>query len=146
MQVQNDGLVVVVDGEKMLLLRNAGDAEYPNLEVIEQDEQESQANRVLRRDSPGRAFASAGARRSAYQETDSRQVDEDRFAADTAETLNRMALENQFESLVIVASPRTLGELRRHYHPELQKRLIGEVPKTLTNATIPDIERIVIQG
>ena len=39
MQVQHDDFVVVVDGEKMLLLRNQGDAEYPHLEVVEQDEQ-----------------------------------------------------------------------------------------------------------
>jgi protein required for attachment to host cells len=146
MQVQHDGFVVVLDGEKMLLLRNQGDAEYPHLEVIEQDHQESQANRDLRRDMPGRSFASVGPGRSAYDETDTRQIQEDRFAAETAETLNRMALEGRFQSLVVVASPRALGELRKHYHPELLKRLTGEVAKNLTNATLSEIERIVTEG
>ena len=146
MQLEHDGFVVVVDGERMLLLRNRGDAQFPHLELVEQDEQQSRANRELRRDSPGRSFASVGPGRSAYNEADSRQIGEDRFAADTAETLNRLALEGRFQSLVIVASPRTLGELRRHYHDELAKRLIGEVPKNLTNASLSDIERIVLES
>jgi protein required for attachment to host cells len=146
MQLEHDGFVVVVDGEKMLLFRNRGDAQYPHLEVIEQDEQEGRSNRELRRDSPGRSFASVGPGRSAYDETDSRQVREDRFAAETAETLNRMALDDRFRLLIIVAPPRTLGELRRSYHDELVKRLIGEVPKNLTNATLQEIERIVLES
>lgn len=146
MQLGHDGFLLVVDGEKMLLLRNRGDAEFPHLELVEQDEQQSLANRETRRDSPGRSFASVGPGRSAYDEPDSRQIGEDRFAAETAETLNRMALEDRFQSLVIVAPPRTLGELRRYYHDELAKRLIGEVPKNLTNATLREIERIVLES
>ncbi len=146
MQLEHDGFVVVADGEKMLLLRNRGDAQFPHLELVEQNEQQSRANRELRRDSPGRSFASVGPGRSAYDEADSRQVGEDRFAAETAETLNRMALEDRFRSLVIVAPPRTLGELRRVYHDELVKRLIGEVPKNLTNAPLAEIERILLES
>ena len=146
MQLQHDGFMVIADGEKMLLLRNRGDAEFPHLELIEQDEQQSRANRDLRRDIPGRSFSSVGPGRSAYDETDSRQIGEDRFAAETAEILNRMALEDRFQSLIVVAPPRTLGELRRHYHGELEKRLTGEVPKNLTNATVSDIERIVLES
>jgi len=92
MQLQHDGFMVIADGEKMLLLRNRGDAEFPHLELIEQDEQQSRANRDLRRDIPGRSFSSVGPGRSTYDETDSRQVGEDRFAAETAGILNRMAL------------------------------------------------------
>jgi protein required for attachment to host cells len=143
MQLEHDGFVVVVDGEKMLLLRNRGDAQFPHLELVDQNEQQSRANRELRRDSPGRSFASVGPGRSAYDEADSRQVGENRFAAEAAETLNRMALDDRFRSLIVVASPRTLGELRRSYHDELVKRLIGEVPKNLTNAPLDEVERIV---
>lgn len=146
MQLEHDGFVVVVDGEKMLLLRNRGDAEFPHLELVEQDEQQSRANRELRRDSPGRSFASVGPGRSAYDEADSRQIGEDRFAAETADTLNRMALEDRFRSLVVVAPPRTLGELRRSYHEELVKRLVDEVPKNLTNAPLDEIERLVLES
>jgi protein required for attachment to host cells len=143
MDVPHDAFVVVADGEKMLLFRNQGDREFPHLMVVEESEQESLSNRELRRDIPGRSFSSVGPGRSAYDEADSRQLGEDRFAAETAEMLNRRALDNEFESLIIVAPPRTLGELRRYYHGELNRRLIGEVPKNLTNVPVPEIEKIL---
>lgn len=145
MEIPHNGFVVVVDGEKMLLLRNQGDSEFPHLVLLAEDEQQSLSNRELRRDMPGRSFASVGPGRSSYDEADSRQVGEDRFAAETAEMLNRRALENEFESLIVVAPPRTLGELRKSYHDELQRRLAGEVPKNLTNTPVGEIERI-LQG
>jgi protein required for attachment to host cells len=111
--------------------------------VVEEGEQESMANRELRRDVPGRSFSSVGPGRSAYDEADSRQLGEDRFAAETADMLNRRALGDEFESLIVVAPPRTLGELRRYYHGELQRRLSGELSKNLTNAPVNEIERLL---
>lgn len=143
MDVPHNAFVAIADGEKMMLFRNQGDGEFPHLVVVEEGEQKSMANRELRRDSPGRSFSSVGPGRSAYDEADSRQLGEDRFAADTAAMLNRRALENEFESLIIVAPPRTLGELRRYYHDELDRRLIGEVAKNLTNVPVNEIERIL---
>jgi len=143
MDVPHNAFVVVADGEKMLLFRNQGDDEFPHLVVIEEDEQQSVANRDLRRDAPGRSFSSVGPGRSAYKEADSRQLGEDRFAAETAAMLNRRALENEFESLIIVAPPQTLGELRKFYHDELQRRVSGELPKNLTNTPVNEIERIL---
>jgi protein required for attachment to host cells len=143
MDVPHNAFVAVADGEKMLLFRNQGDGQFPHLIVVEEGEQESMANRELRRDVPGRSFSSVGPGRSAYDEADSRQLGEDRFAAETADMLNRRALGDEFESLIVVAPPRTLGELRRYYHGELDRRLIGEVPKNLTNMPVREIERIL---
>ena len=88
-------------------------------------------------------FASNGAGRSAYEETDWHQLEEDRFAAETAELLRKRALSNDFESLIIVAPPKTLGELRKHYHKEVEKRLAGEVAKDLTGHPVVEIEKIL---
>jgi protein required for attachment to host cells len=93
---------------------------------------------------PGRTFdASGGAGRSAYEETDFHQLEEDRFAAETAELLKKRALRNDFDSLIIVAPPRTLGELRKHYHKEVEKRLTGEIAKDLTGHPVSEIEKIL---
>ncbi len=143
MDVPHNAFVVVADGEKMLLFRNQGDDEFPHLVVIEEDEQQSVANREQRRDAPGRSFSSVGPGRSAYKEADSRQLGEDRFAAETAAMLNRRALDNEFDTLIVVAPPRTLGELRKFYHDELQRRVRGELPKNLTNNPVNEIERIL---
>ena len=76
-------------------------------------------------------------------ETDYHILEEQRFAADTAEMLKQRALRNDFEALVVVAPPKTLGELRKHYHKEVEKRLVAEVPKDLTNLPVPEIEKVL---
>jgi protein required for attachment to host cells len=144
MQVPHNTFVVVADGQKMLFFRNEGDAEFLKLEVERKREHEVPADRDLGTDEPGRTFdASGGAGRSAYEETDFHQLEEDRFAAETAEMLKNRALRNDYESLIIVAPPKTLGELRRHYHKEVEKRLAGEIAKDLTGHPVPEIEKII---
>jgi protein required for attachment to host cells len=145
MQVPHNSFVVVADGKKMLFFRNEGDAEFLKLEVDGKREQADLPDRELKSDDAGRAFdASGGAGRSAYEEVDFHQLEEDRFAAETAEILKQRALRNEFDSLIIVAPPRTLGELRKHYHKEVQKRLTGEVAKDLTGHPVPEIEKILL--
>ncbi|AJP72003.1 host attachment family protein [Sphingomonas hengshuiensis] len=143
MQIAHDAVVLVADGRKMLFLRNAGDATHPNLQVEENREQDSDATRDQGTDAPGRSFSSVGPGRSAYEQTDFHQLDEDRFAAEAAEMLKKRALGNDFESLIVVAPPRTLGELRKHYHVTVSDRLTGEINKDLTGHTIPQIEEAV---
>ena len=144
MQVPHNSFVVVADGKKMLFFRNEGDAEFLKLEVERKREQELPADRDLKSDEPGRAFdSSGGAGRSAYEETDFHQLEEDRFAAETAEMLKMRALRNDYESLIIVAPPKTLGELRKHYHKEVEKRLAGEIAKDLTGHPVTEIEKII---
>jgi protein required for attachment to host cells len=144
MQVPHNTFVVVADGRKMLFFRNEGDAEFPKLQVERKQVHENPADRDQKTDAPGHTFdASGGAGRSAYEEVDFHQLEEDRFAAETAEMLKKRALRNEFESLIIVAPPRTLGELRKHYHKEVEKRLAAEVAKDLTGHPVTEIEKIL---
>lgn len=144
MQVPHNSFVVVADGRKMLFFRNEGDAEFPKLEVERKRVQDNPPDREQKTDDRGRTFDSGGAGRSAYEEVDYHQMEEDRFAADTAELLKKRALSNDFEALIIVAPPRTLGELRKHYHKEVEKRLAGEIAKDLTGHPVNEIEKILM--
>ena len=90
MQVPHDAFVVVADGRKMLFFRNQGDADYPNLIVERVREQDNPPNRDHATDGPGTSFSSVGNGRSSYEETDFHQLEEDRFAAETAELRARM--------------------------------------------------------
>lgn len=144
MRVPHNSMVMVADGAKALFFRNEGDGEYPNLVVEKKEVQETPADRELKTDGPGRAFSSVGASRSSYSETDYHTLEEDRFAAETAETLRMRALRNDFDSLIVVAPPKTLGELRKHYHKEVEKRLSAEVAKDLTGHPVEEIEKILI--
>ena len=144
MQVPHNSLVLVADGKKMLFFRNEGDATYPNLQVEVAQEQEAPATRDQRSDAAGRASSPQGAAQSAIEQTDYHQQDEDRFAALAADMLRERALSGDFESLIIVAPPRTLGEMRKHYHKAVEQRLAGEIAKDLTGHPVDQIERIIV--
>jgi protein required for attachment to host cells len=144
MQVPHNSFVMVADGRKMLFFRNEGDSEFLKLEVERKREHDVGEDRDMKTDDAGRTFdASGGAGRSAYEEVDFHQLEEDRFAAEAAEMLKQRALRNEFESVIIVAPPRTLGELRKHYHKEVEKRLAGEIAKDLTGHPVTEIEKII---
>jgi protein required for attachment to host cells len=151
MQVPHDAMVVVVDGRKMLFFRNDGDAAYPNLQVTKKlidkhnPDHHEQATDL--------AGGSMGTRTSGAQwgagnmdEVDFHQLEEDRFAAEAAELLKKRALNNDFESLIIVAPPRTLGELRKHYHVSVSEKLAGEIGKDLTGHTVSQIEEALLKA
>ena len=140
MQLSHNTVVLVADGRKMLLLRNEGDGDYPNLVVERAEEHADPSTTDQGTDRPGRTQSSVGPGRNSYEQADWHQIEEDRFAAEAADVLKRRALANDYEKLVVVAPPRALGELRKHYHKEVEDRLIGEVDKDLTGHPLPEIE------
>ena len=144
MRVSHNSYVVVVDGRKMLFFRNEGDATNLNLTVVHAEEQDNPADRDQKSDAAGRAASTHGASGSAMGETDFHQQEEDRFAAETASMLKRRALAGEYQKLIVIAPPRTLGELRKHYHKEVSDRIEGELAKDLTSHPVADIEKILI--
>lgn len=143
LSVPAEALIVVGDGEKALFLRNKGDPQEIQLEVEEILGHDNPATHEQGTDKPGRAFASAGTARSALEETDWHQLGEERFAADIASTLYRLAHANKFEALVVVAPPKVLGNLRKTFHKEVVDRITGELPKNLTSHPVPEIEKLL---
>jgi protein required for attachment to host cells len=146
MHLPHNAVVLVADGRKMLFLRNEGDAEFPNLVVEKAQEQDNPATRDQATDSAGRASSPQGGVQSSVEPTDFHQIEEDRFAADAAEFLKTGALKNKYDSLIVIAPPKTLGELRKHYHKEVTSRLKGELDKDLTGHPIKDIEKALMNA
>lgn len=147
MRIPHDACVLVADGRKMLFFRNEGDANAPNLIVEDQQQQANPADRHQKTDAAGQAgslrggnFAQGG---GSMGETDYHQQAEDRFAADAAELLRKRALANEFEALIVVAPPKTLGEMRKHYHKTVSDRLTGELDKDLTGHPVDQIEKLI---
>jgi protein required for attachment to host cells len=169
MHVPHNSVVLVADGRKLLFLRNEGDEVHPNLTVEHAEERNNPADRDQKTDAAGAASSTqsgAGApavaqggsnhaqgggaqfapSRGTLGETDYHQLEEDRFAADAADLLKKRALSNDYDALIVVAPPRTLGELRKHYHKEVSDRLTGELSKDLTGHPIPDIEQALLNA
>jgi protein required for attachment to host cells len=139
-RISHDAVVLVGDGRKALILRNHGDEVHPNLKVEALFEQENPATHEQGADRPGRTNDAFG-NKSAMEQTDWHRLEEDRFAKEIADTLYGLAHAGRFDELVVVAPPRTLGELRRAFHAEVRKRVVAEVDKDLTGHPISEIEK-----
>lgn len=142
-KLRNGTWVLVADGEKALFLQNQTDGEDPHLEVFREEGQENPPNREQAANRPGRFNDGPSTHRSAVDDTDWHQLAKDRFASELADILYKKAHAGLFDSLVVVAPPNTLGQLRDEVHQEVAEKIIGEIPKTLTNHPIDEMEEIV---
>jgi protein required for attachment to host cells len=144
MAIPHGALVFVGDGKKMLFLRNHGDSELMDLRTEAHDEREDPMDREIKSDAPGTQAQSMGYGRPAMDEADFHQQGEDRWVKDAAEQLNRRALSNDFDALVVVAPPKALGVLRKKLHKETERRIVLTVNKEMTDRPIPDIEELLV--
>ena len=135
--------VLVADGAKALLLENIGDADLPVLELRRLDARDNPPTHDQGRDRPGRASGTPGPRRSALQESDWHRLAEDRFADDLAAMLRRRAERSGFKRLIIVAAPKTLGEMRQAIHRTVADRIVAELAMDLTNHPLDEIAALV---
>lgn len=143
MRISHDALVLVADGRKSLFLRNEGDDEFLNLVVDDQRAHSDLKDRDWKSDAAGRRPSSATPGQDSTGETDFHQLEEDRFARDTAELLAQRVRQNGTGELVIVAPPRTLGELRQHYDKTIEARIVAEIDKDLVNHPIDKLEEVL---
>ena len=134
MNLPHGAIVAVVDGEKLLMLRNKG--LEPHVELIELPKADIDAENT----------GSGSRHRSSAANPDGSRQAEDNFASSTAAYLNRQVLEGKVEHLLIIADPRTLGELRKHFHAALEPKLIGQIAKDLTGHSIEAIEAAIVNG
>ena len=145
MKLKHDTWVVVADGGKYLLLRNRGDVQTPILDVITHAEIENAPDRMQSSDRPGRLPDPSNAR-SSVQETDWHVVAKKRFAAELADNLRHWVAQQRLKALVVVADPRTLGELRKALGNDLNEVLVAELDKDLTNLPINQIEDVLAKA
>lgn len=139
MNLPHNTLIAVADGAKLLLLRNGGDAANPALEIVEHETERHAATHDQGTDRPGNGHNSQGHGRSAVAQTDWHQLGEDRFAVHAADLLGRLATDGWAEHIVVVAPPKTLGEMRKHYGKAVETRLLGEMHKDLTGFPVDQI-------
>lgn len=142
-QVPTNALVLVSDGRRARLLRNQGTPVKPQLIVETALDRVNPPTREQGTDKPGRLHGGDGVSRSAIEQTDWHTQEEERFAADIAELLYKMEHAGKFEELVVVAPPKMLGDLRAKFHQEVADTVIAELPKDLTQYSVPEIGRML---
>ena len=145
MRVPHGSTIVITDGRKRLIARNEGEAAAPSLKIVAAVEDANPATSAIATDAAGRTAPHAGRGGGSSIETaDPHDHEEERFAIETAALLRRGVEQGDYESLIVVAAPRTLGVLRKHYHKMVSDRIIGEIDKDVTGSPIGDIEKMLI--
>ena len=132
--------IVVADGEKALFFRNNDIDTQPDFEVLDKEKLDNPPTREQAANRRGRMNDNGVQQRSALDDTDWHEFEKERFAKDVAEMINKPALKNAYDRLVLFAPPKVLGEIRPELHKEAQKRLVQEVGSDLTNHPVEKIE------
>ncbi|QNE05845.1 host attachment protein [Croceicoccus marinus] len=129
MRLPHKAHLAIVDGERFMLMINDGSPDEPSLREVASPDLDGQnySAGVRHQDEVGQR----------HGRTD---LEELAHAAAAAEWLNRAALDKMFDRLAIVADPKSLGEMRRHYHKALEEVLIAEEAKTVGGESLSRIE------
>lgn len=143
MSLPNNALVLVVDGRKSTLFRNHGDERQIDLRTESHEERKDAKDHELKSDAPGTTGQSGGFGRPAYEETDYHQRAEDLFAQAVADDINHRVVAGKVDALAVIAPPRTLGELRKHWRKDTRQRILIEIDKEMTDRPMPDIEALL---
>ena len=123
MRIPHNAHVAIADGKRFIVMRNVGQIFDPKLELIAEPDLDEDNY------SAGVDHQDEANQRKGGSHTNLHDLAR---AASAAQWLNRKALANEIDELVVVADPRTLGEMRRHYHKVLQDKIVAELPKELT--------------
>lgn len=126
-KIPNGALVVVADGTGARFFRNSGQPDKISLTL----EGEFDPTNLLNETASG----------TRPPESSAKETDEATFAKQLANELYRRAHSGDFGALVLIADPQTLGQIRPTLHKEVKDRLISEIGKTFTNASIADIQK-----
>ena len=77
------------------------------------------------------------------KESSPSDTDEATFSKQLAEHLYKLVHSGKFSHLILVADPKTLGELRPILHQEVSDKIVLELNKTLINSSAEDIEKSI---
>ncbi|RVU03958.1 attachment protein [Novosphingobium umbonatum] len=108
-------IVAVLDGRHFHLLRNAGDEANPELAEID----------TPKLDTHNHSGAS-------HRDGGAAVMTEDAHVLAAVDWLNHEVQGKRIDHLVIIAPPRSMGEIRKAYTKALEQKLLGELAKDLS--------------
>lgn len=135
-------LIVVADGARARFFEPRHDARalVPAARADMIAPESRLQNREIVADKPGRGFGSAEAstHRHAFEPPhDPHKLEKRNFTAELARTLDGLC--GLYDRMVVVAPPRSLGELATLLTPQVKKKVSHQIPKDLTGVSQPDL-------
>jgi protein required for attachment to host cells len=140
----NTTWVLIADGARARLLAQA--KPFAPLEpALEQEEFTGSMaqSKEIGSDRPGRSFDSSGlgGRHAMVPPTDPQRYAKFAFARELAERLEEAVHEGRFARLILVAAPRTLGDLRELLPGAVKAKVVAEIDKDLTHVPLRDLPK-----
>ncbi|MGE5145890.1 MAG: host attachment protein [Candidatus Eiseniibacteriota bacterium] len=139
--------VLVADGKRARVLKQAGT--MGDLEAVPGGTFEHALHKTsdLGSDKPGRVQESVGgAHHAVTPKSDYHREEKHQFARDLAKFLEHAAERKEYDRLILVAAPRTLGDLREALGKHARDLISGELDKDLTEMTVADIAKRLVQA
>jgi protein required for attachment to host cells len=135
MLVPKGMLVAVIDGENFTVFENTGVAAEPRLKAMATPDLE------LTNFDGGKRHSTSGGGGNGND-----RALEDAHVAAATDWLNHQAKTGKISELVIIADPRSLGEMRPRYHTTLKDCLRKELALGLATSPIPEIEKALVSA
>ena len=130
--------ILVADGAKAIILNYKGEGESLDQVTKLESKEGRMQDHEIGTDKPGTSHQSVGSSRSSVDSSDFQQTAKDHFADEVADYLIKK--QSEFAQLVIVAAPKTLGELRQSlHHGKIAEKIIQEVDKDYTSIPEQDL-------
>ena len=140
--IPHDAMIFVGDGQKAIFLQNKGDEKFPNLVVERVFVDDNPPTHEQGTDRPGRTFKRAATnRRSSVAATDWHEIEKHHFARRVAAAMEELVRAKKVKTILVVAPPRTLADLRAAFHADVSSKIVAEIGKDLTNHPTTDIEK-----
>lgn len=134
--------ILVADGARARIFKNEGPGKGLQPAMDEEFRHALPRTRELGADRPGRVQESATSARHAVENPiDWHRFEKEKFAREMARILDRAGSAGAFERLILIAPPKTLGDLRDALGTATRKKVTGEIDKDLTQITsgeLPD--------
>lgn len=134
--------ILVADGTRARIFRNEGPQKGLQPALDRDFASPAPPTRALGADRPGRVQESASSERHAMvPRVDWHRFEKEKFAKSMARIVDEAAERGAFDRLVLVAPPRTLGDLRSALGPRARALVTAELDKDLTHVTpseLPD--------
>jgi protein required for attachment to host cells len=139
----HDTTIAVTDGQRLRLFRNDGTESHLALTELASPDVHGDVEGAGR-------HQHTGGDNSDQRRLQDRRLDKDHqeasFESAVAKWLNHELDSNRIRSLFIIAPPRALGELRRHYGKTLKKNLVGELAHEHTHDPLTRLEEVLRAG
>jgi protein required for attachment to host cells len=129
--IPSNALILVADGAKAMVLRNIAPT---GAELELRDEGRIEPN-----------SSAQGPSGSRPEDQSPGQTGEATFAKQIAQALNTLKERNDFDALVLVADPQTLGQIRSALHKTVENAVIKSLSKDLTNHSLAEITKALVK-